>query len=1239
MINADDERQPANDSGVDGDARVSGGADTGAYSTVPALIPSPPALKSLASRYKPEQHATYLRHLEEVVKEPKNLNIALTGRYGAGKSSVLDEFESKNKTTRLRLAIATLAPDSEGVTLTNRIQKELVKQLLYRAAPRKFPFSRFNRIVPLSRKRAFFEATIATGVVGAILVFLGWLPAIAGTGSGHHWLVRVSSWLIFVALVVVVLTALRRVIYGRFVVSDVSAAGAAVKLTQHTSTYFDEYLEEIVYFFDEVSPDIVIFEDLDRFDDPHIFEALRELNTLLNNTAKRRKKREPLRFIYAIKDSLFEQLGAVSQESQHDAAAAETVRANRTKFFDIVIPLVPFISHRNARELLAGLLKDGGFTGIDRALVTLVAQHATDMRLLKNICNEYAVFAERLLATGKTAPGLTASNLFALVAYKNFHLEDFEEIARRNSDLDVLYDQRRELVRATIDECEKRKRDLLNEPTRYKSMESVVKCRLGDQLAAIARICKASAGQASWPHVQFFVGPARYPQDEVNSYQFWTAVAEAGKVSIRASLNPNGSFQQVGTLDRSQTQVLFPEAMDANQWAEIDESKNQQTLDSLDDDIAFLRGADFKDLAGESRFTLSTEDGDKSFADLVDATMESQLARDLIKQGYLDRNFALYAAQFYGDFTGVDVATFIVQSVQTNTMDVDYTFSGPEAIANLLSETPEDFSRTVSAYNLDVLDYLLERNDARAADIAGTIVSNFGIEAQEFLRAYLNSGSERARFAALLSKHPWTRVFTYLVQDTGIPANIRPVLVDAALRDAKDGNVYELDSEVREFILANYRDMAVFTSHHDDAVVAKVVALIKKVGVVLPELAGLDEAFRDRVVHEDLYLLTADNLREALGVTGDVSFDRVRENADAYDRCRRNPNEYLTAVENDTHTPYSVLIETTLTEVLTDIAEHWEADHTRKLIAMTAPDSQLGRLDDAPQSCWPDLAAHRLFRSTVRNVRNYRDAIGSIDQNLADLIVQAGNIDDASEDETAQMNVAIDVLNAADTIPEACQRVSLIVSLHLDHYVSPSTIKPATGDLLALLLEHDVVEDSLESFAQFRSAGWAAIEPAIGKSRKFVEFMTPELVSDFLTDLLSSDAVPRQARDKVVDNLAKYVSDNDAAALAGAGHYALAKGRPLPPNQVRRVAAATRDKNLTLRLLTATSPMPPASEVVTVLTELGEPYSYLTNRAKDEFDVPNDEEHRAVFDHLKEAGLVAECKKQRFKDVRVVKLA
>ncbi|MBB2940274.1 hypothetical protein FHX82_007361, partial [Amycolatopsis bartoniae] len=1038
MTDTDVEHQQASDSAAGRHAVSDDPANTSASL---ANAPSSPRLQSLTSRYVAEQHETYLRHLREVTKDPKNRNIALTGRYGTGKSSVLDQFESENEHTTLRLTISTLGPTSKEESLTNRIQKELVKQLLYRAPPRKMRFSRFNRITPLSRTRAAIEASAAVGVLGLILWFLGWLPRVAGTGAGHHWLLRAAAGVGFAVLAIVVVTVLRLVIYGRFVISDVSAAGATVKLTRETSTYFDEYLEEIVYFFDENFPELVIFEDLDRFDDPHIFEALRELNTLLNNTSERVSRRTPLRFVYAIKDSLFERLGT-DPETTPDAAAAETVRANRTKFFDVVIPIVPFLSHRNARELLDGLLKAGKLTEIDRDLVTLVAQHATDMRLLKNICNEYAVFAERLLASGKTAPGLTPSDLFALVVYKNFHLKDFEEIARRNSALDVLYDCRRDLVRAAINHCERRKRELLSAPGKHRAMADVAN-RLGRQLIEVGSALRSVSGWAGWPYLAFRVDSNRYSQNSVDSYEFWVTATRTGRIDVLATNDPSAGHENILIrLDQEQIRTLFPEATGADQWAVVDADTNREAIDQLDSDIRFLRGADFCDLAQVDRFTLPLEAGRATFADVIDTAMKSQLARELVKRGYLNRNFALYAAQFYGDFTGLDVANFIVQVVQPNRMEIDFDFKTPASIENLLKEVSRDFTRTVSAYNIEILDYLLEQRDIRGEEIIDTIVSNFGDHARQFLDAYLNSGSQRSRLAALLSRHPWSEVFTYLVRNENVPENIRSALVGAALQNARDGKAYELGTGFRDFVTANYRDMDAFTSHQPAEVADTIVSLIKRAQIILPELAGLAEAIRVRVVREHLYQLTGDNLRVALGGTEDISLDQVHKNADVYELCRLRPEEYFAAVAADARTKHSVNHATTLAKVLTEVVESWEAAQVRELIATTAPEARLEQIDTAPESCWPDLAAYRLFRATVENVQAYRSTIGSIDQNLADLLVGAGKIDTGAEDEDVRRNVAVNVLNASDTIPRADRRVNLVATLALEEYLSPVEIEP-----------------------------------------------------------------------------------------------------------------------------------------------------------------------------------------------------
>lgn len=402
-------------------------------------------LRSLAPQYVPAQHSGYVRHLEDAIKERKNKNIALTGRYGSGKSSVLDEIETKHKADTLRISINTLGPDGEGEGLTNRIQKELVKQLVYRAKPGKLRRSRFARVAPLTKSRAFFEALGLTALVSGLLWLLGVRPELTGLSADPDWKVRSLSGGSFVVLVVLAVWLVRWLIGDR-IISQVKAAGTTVTLEAGPDTYFDKYLDEIVAFFDAVNPKFVIFEDLDRFDDPQIFDSLREFNTLINASAHWKDREQPLRFIYAIKDSLFEQLGVEpeprnrSAETTASAGDADSVppstgtdaapsrdpavsaveRANRTKFFELVIPIVPFISHRNARDLLVGALKELGFPedSVTRPLLDLVARHATDMRLLLNICNEFAVFSEKLLWVENPAPGMTADDLFALVAYK-----------------------------------------------------------------------------------------------------------------------------------------------------------------------------------------------------------------------------------------------------------------------------------------------------------------------------------------------------------------------------------------------------------------------------------------------------------------------------------------------------------------------------------------------------------------------------------------------------------------------------------------------------------------------------------------------------------------------------------------------------------------------------------------------------------------------------------------------------
>ncbi len=67
-------------------------------------------LRTLAPEYNGDYHSLYVRHLEQAIEDKKNRNIALTGRYGAGKSSVLDAFEKKHEAETIRVGINIARP-------------------------------------------------------------------------------------------------------------------------------------------------------------------------------------------------------------------------------------------------------------------------------------------------------------------------------------------------------------------------------------------------------------------------------------------------------------------------------------------------------------------------------------------------------------------------------------------------------------------------------------------------------------------------------------------------------------------------------------------------------------------------------------------------------------------------------------------------------------------------------------------------------------------------------------------------------------------------------------------------------------------------------------------------------------------------------------------------------------------------------------------------------------------------
>ena len=102
--------------------------------------------------------------------------------------------------------------------------------------------------------------------------------------------------------------------------------------------------------------------------------------------------------------------------------------------------------------------------------------------------------------------------------------------------------------------------------------------------------------------------------------------------------------------------------MRSSLWLDIEPDELKKLIQDYDRNIEMLRGADFSDLANYKDIPESYT----SFDEDITNVLQSELARDLVRKGYITRNYAEYSAIFYGNFIGNDVAFFYNHSVQQN---------------------------------------------------------------------------------------------------------------------------------------------------------------------------------------------------------------------------------------------------------------------------------------------------------------------------------------------------------------------------------------------------------------------------------------------------------------------------------------------------------------------------------------------------------------------------------------------
>jgi len=93
-----------------------------------------------------DPEGSYSKAISFALKNPRIKNIALTGPYGSGKSSIIRTYEKNNNYKFLNISLASFNEEDNKSIDKTLIERSILQQMLYGADANKLPHSRFKRI-------------------------------------------------------------------------------------------------------------------------------------------------------------------------------------------------------------------------------------------------------------------------------------------------------------------------------------------------------------------------------------------------------------------------------------------------------------------------------------------------------------------------------------------------------------------------------------------------------------------------------------------------------------------------------------------------------------------------------------------------------------------------------------------------------------------------------------------------------------------------------------------------------------------------------------------------------------------------------------------------------------------------------------------------------------------------------------------------------------------------------------
>ena len=603
----------------------------------------------------------YVDALDFVIENENIKNAAISGHYGSGKSSIWQTYKNmRNINNVIYISLGDYCQGDEEGNSISRIEKQILTQILAQVNQKDIPLSKYK--LKFNKNKCTIAKYVLVSLI-FILSIIGWFIKAEITSI---YMIRMHVYLSFIILLFVtpLIYLIYRIFKGElFQISKINlkiAEANAQPSDEKDESIFDKDIKEIIYILKSSNVKYVVFEDLDRYDNVLIFSKLRELNYLLN--ADRSKQDSNIKFIYMVRDDLFD---------------VQT----RSKFFDFILPVIPIVDSENSEGKLMEYFKDNNNIP-DKKVLRKISIYIDDMRILKNIVNEFNIYSEILLPQKLN---LDNNKLFSIIVLKNIFPEEFSLLQR---DRGYIFNIFRELPYYKENVSREIEEEIIENESNLKELENEVAVSEAEAMSIMLPGNLTTGNRNKWS--EYLKEWNENPKQERNVDGWYINYDKFLDKYINN--NPNNKKR----LDNLKNK----------RGPDLDKLRNKITkFKTYLNEINAQSLKEFLNSIDENKLTNIIEN--KENDSVIIDNHYFPLIRFLLMEGLIDESYRLYLSIFRAGSLTVNDKIFLSNILSANKSDLLLEINSPKSV---YEELADYHYRRKAIQNLKFLEWLIEND-------------------------------------------------------------------------------------------------------------------------------------------------------------------------------------------------------------------------------------------------------------------------------------------------------------------------------------------------------------------------------------------------------------------------------------------------------------------------------------------------------------------------------------------------